>query len=308
MKQKPGIIEGAMRYNKLMLFVVLTFCAFGIFSLIKIPKQEFPPFTVRQGVIVGVYPGATSAQVEVQLAKPLERFLFTYKEIRREKTYTMSRDGIVYAMVELEESITNKDEVWSKIKHGLTSFKSSLPAGVLAVIANDDFGDTSALLISMESDNHSYRELETLLDDLENRLRRIKSISNLRRYGIQKEQISVYIDSKRMAAYGIDYKMIAGDLFTQGFTTVSGAIETPGQAFPVYVAPVFDSEHEIEQHIIYSDPNGNIIRLRDIAEVKREYPTPDSISRGGKRVPCFQGDRKNNGRTDHPRFTPIRII
>ena len=283
MKQKLGIIEGSMRHNKLMLFIVFVLCVFGIFALVKIPKQEFPTFTVRQGVIVGVYPGATSVQIEEQLAKPLEQFLFTYKEVRREKTYTMSRDGIVYAMVELEESVTNKDEVWSKIKHGLTTFKATLPAGVLAVIANDDFGDTSALLISMESDTRSYRELENLLDDLENRLRRIKSISNLRRYGIQKEQISIYLDTKLMAAYGIDYKMIAGNLFTQGFTTVSGTLETPGQDFPVHVAPIFDSELEVGQHIIYSDPNGNIIRLKDIAEIKREYPAPASyIKNGGK--------------------------
>ena len=124
MKQKLGIIEGSMRHNKLMLFIVFVLCVFGIFALVKIPKQEFPTFTVRQGVIVGVYPGATSVQIEEQLAKPLEQFLFTYKEVRREKTYTMSRDGIVYAMVELEESVTNKDEVWSKIKLGLQNFKS----------------------------------------------------------------------------------------------------------------------------------------------------------------------------------------
>lgn len=283
MKTKSGIIEASMRHNKLMLFAVLALCVFGVFALVKIPKQEFPTFTVRQGVIVGVYPGATSAQMEEQLAKPLEQFLFTYKEIRREKTYTMSRNGIVYAMVELEESVTNKDEVWSKIKHGLTTFKATLPTGVLAVIANDDFGDTSALLIAMESDIHSYREMEDLLDDLENRLRRIKSVSNLRRYGIQKEQISIYVDNKRMAAYGLDYKMIASQLFTQGFTTVSGTIETPDRDFPVYVAPVFDSEFEVGQHILYSDPTGNIIRLKDIAEIVREYPTPDSyIKNNGK--------------------------
>lgn len=92
MKQKLGIIEGSMRHNKLMLFIVFVLCVFGIFALVKIPKQEFPTFTVRQGVIVGVYPGATSVQIEEQLAKPLEQFLFTYKEVRREKTYTMSRD------------------------------------------------------------------------------------------------------------------------------------------------------------------------------------------------------------------------
>lgn len=283
MKKKLGIIEGAMHHSKLMLFIVFGLCVFGIFALIKIPKQEFPAFTVRQGVIVGVYPGATSAQVEEQLAKPLEHFLFTYKEVRREKTYTLSREGIVYAMVELEESVTNKDEVWSKIKHGLTTFKSTLPAGVLAVIANDDFGDTSALLIALESDTRSYREMENLLDDLEGRLRRIKSVSNLRRYGVQKEQISIYVDNKRMSAYGMDYKVMASTLFTQGFTTVSGTIETPARDFPVYVAPVFDSELDVGQHIVYSDPEGNIIRLKDIAEIKREYPNPDSyIKNKGK--------------------------
>lgn len=283
MKSKFGIIEATMHHHKLMLFIIFSLCIAGIFALIKIPKQEFPSFTVRQAVIVGIYPGATSAQVEEQLSKPLEQFLFTYKEIRRERTYTMSRDGMVYAMVELEESVNNKDEAWSKIKLGLTNFKATLPAGVLAVVVNDDFGDASALLISMESDTRSYREMEHFLDDLEGRLRRIESVSNLRRYGIQKEQIGVYLDSKRMATYGLDYKAIALSLFTQGFTTVSGVMETPDRDYPVYIAPIFDSEFEIGQHIIYSDPKGNMIRLKDIADIKREYPVSSSyIKNDGK--------------------------
>lgn len=185
----------------------------GVYALLKMPKQEFPAFTIRQGVIVGVYPGATSAQVEEQLAKPLEEFLFTYKEIRKNKTYTMSRDGVVYAMVELEENVDNKDEVWSKIKHGLSLFKAQLPSGVLALIANDDFGDTSALLISLESETRSYRELEDWLEVLEGKLRRIESVSNLRRFGLQKEQIGVYLNAEQLSAYGIDRKMLGANLF-----------------------------------------------------------------------------------------------
>ena len=40
------------------------------------PKQEFPGYTIRQGIIVGIYPGATSEEVEKQLAELLEEFLF----------------------------------------------------------------------------------------------------------------------------------------------------------------------------------------------------------------------------------------
>ncbi len=278
------MIEAAMRNRGITFFLIALLVFTGIYALLKMPKQEFPTFTIRQGVIVGVYPGATSAQVEEQLAKPLEEFLFTYKEIRKSKTYTMSRNGVVYAMVELEEEVDNKDEVWSKIKHGLSLFKAQLPPGVLALVANDDFGDTSALLISLESETRSYRELEDWLEILEGKLRRIESVSNLRRFGLQKEQISVYLNAEQLSAYGIDRKMLGANLFSQGFTTVSGTVETEKQDYPLYFAPTLDSEAEVGEQIVYSDPAGKIVRLKDIATIVREYDTPDSyILNNGKK-------------------------
>lgn len=44
------------------------------------PKQEFPVFTVRQGVVIAVYPGATSDEVEEQVTKPLEDFILSLKK------------------------------------------------------------------------------------------------------------------------------------------------------------------------------------------------------------------------------------
>ena len=132
--RRIGFIESAMRYHRIMLLVVGLLVILGIYGLTVMPKQEFPPFTIRQGLIVGVYPGATTEEVEEQLAKPLERFLFTYKEVNKAKTYTQSQDGIVYMMVELNDDVHNKDEVWSKIKHGVADLKLQLPSGVLALV------------------------------------------------------------------------------------------------------------------------------------------------------------------------------
>ena len=174
-----------MRNFRIAFLIVGCLFAFGIYGLVHIPKQEFPEYTIRQGVVVGVYPGATSEEVEQQLAKPLEQFLMTYKEVKRSKTTSTSQNGMCYVMVELEDHVNDKDEVWSKIKHGLAAFKSQLPPGVAAVVTNDDFGDTSALLITLESDTRSYRELKGYMDDLSDRLRRIESVSNLRPYGVQ---------------------------------------------------------------------------------------------------------------------------
>ena len=57
-------------------------------------------------------------------------------------------------------------------------------------------------MITLESEDKTYRELQRYMETLEDRLRRIESVSNLRRYGVQNEQISVYLDPDKLAAYG----------------------------------------------------------------------------------------------------------
>ena len=258
-------------YSITLLIVAILFVV-GIFGMYDMPKDEFPHATIRQGVVIAVYPGATSEEVEKQVARPLERYLFTYGEVNRTKTTTTSQNGMCIAMVKLNDNVNNKDEVWSKIKHGLNLFKSSLPAGVLGLVANDDFGNTSALLIAIGSDQRSYRELKEYSDELSDRLRRIPSVANVKLFGEQKEQISLYVDRQRLQAYGIGQQTLFATLQVQGLTTMSGGINDNDQQIPVHVAPTEHSEEDIANLILFSDPtSGKVIRVRDVARVVREY-------------------------------------
>ena len=268
-----------MRNFRITFLIVGCLFVFGIYALARIPKQEFPEYTIRQGVVVGVYPGATAEEVEEQLAKPLEQFLMTYKEVKRAKTTSTSQNGMCYVMVELNDDVNDKDEVWSKVKHGLAAFKMQLPAGVAAVVTNDDFGDTSALLITLESDTRSYRELKGYMDDLSDRLRRIESVSNLRPYGVQQEQISVYVDPERLAAYGIGEKTLSAALAAQGLTPLGGSVSNAETETPIHSAPSLAGEREVAEQIVWSDPEGHVLRVKDVARVVREYDDPDSYIR-----------------------------
>ena len=268
-----------MRNFRITFLIVGCLFVFGIYALARIPKQEFPEYTIRQGVVVGVYPGATAEEVEEQLAKPLEQFLMTYKEVKRAKTTSTSQNGMCYVMVELNDDVNDKDEVWSKVKHGLAAFKMQLPAGVAAVVTNDDFGDTSALLITLESDTRSYRELKGYMDDLSDRLRRIESVSNLRPYGVQQEQISVYADPERLAAYGIGEKTLSAALAAQGLAPLGGSVSNAETETPIHIAPSLAGEREVAEQIVWSDPEGHVLRVKDVARVVREYDDPDSYIR-----------------------------
>ena len=239
-------------------------------------KNEFPDFTIRQGIVVAAAPGNTVDEMVEQVTKPLEDYIFTYKEVKKEKTFSTTRDGMVFIQVELVDELTNKDEFWSKFKHGVAAFKSQLPSNVLAVQVMDDFGDTSALLITMESKDKTYRELSEYMDELKDRLRRVNSVGRITVSGERHEQISVYLDPAKLSQYGLNEQMVATQLFTKGFVTTGGRIRTPEYVLPVHVEKSYNTIYDVQQQIVYSDINGNNIRLKDIAKVVKEYPHADS--------------------------------
>ena len=274
-KRKRNIIESVMHYNSIMLLLMVVLIGFGVFALINMPKNEFPSFTIRQGVVAAVYPGATSAEVEEQVTKPLETFLWSFKEIKKDKTRSQTKDGIAYIFVELNDDVTNKDEFWSKFKIKLQQFKVSLPQGVLALIANDDFGDTSAMLITLESKTKTYRELHEYMNTLKDNLRTIPELANLRVSGEQGEEIGVYIDRDKLSDYGINSATLLANLSAQGMTMVSGKVDDGQTTRPIHLRSQMNTENDVANRIVYSDPRGNVIRLRDIATIKREYPHAD---------------------------------
>ena len=285
--QKTSWFAWPLQHYPITILVVLILFGLGIYGMSVMPKDEFPHITIRQGVVVAVYPGATSEEVEEQVARPLERFLFTYGEVNRAKTTTTSQNGMCIAMVRLTDDVNNKDEVWSKIKHGLNDFKATLPKGVLAVVVNDDFGNTSALLVAIESSQRSYRELQTYSDRLSDRLRRIPSVANVKLYGRQQEQISLYIDRQRLQAYGIGQQVLFSRLQAQGITTTSGSISDADQHLPIHVETMENSVEQIANQVIFSDATtGKVVRLRDVARVVREYaPLAARIEQDGH--PCL---------------------
>lgn len=279
MEKKRNIIEWAMHYRQIVVFITALLVAFGVFALNRMNKNEFPDFTVRQGVVVAVYPGANVSEMEQQVTKPLENYIFTYKEVKKAKTKSFTRDGVAIIQIELNDDINgaDKENFWSRFKLGVQQFKASLPSGVLALQVQDDFGDASSLLITMESNEKTYRELNDYMDDLKERLRDIESVGRLNVYGRQHEQISVYVDTRKLAQYGIGPSVVSTALMAKGFNTTAGAQQTPRYEAPIHVDRSLNKVNDVEQMIVYAGPDGKVVRVKDIADVRREYPAPTSI-------------------------------
>src|SRR5260370_6989865 len=97
----------------------------GSQAVLHMPRMEDPSVTIRTGIVAALYRGATSDQVESQLAKKVEDHLFKFAEVRKEKTYSTSRPGVLFVNVELQDSVSDSDEFWSKLRHDLNEAHAS---------------------------------------------------------------------------------------------------------------------------------------------------------------------------------------
>ena len=273
-----GIISGSIRHQKIVWVAVAVIVAFGIYALVDMKKDEFPAFTIRQGIVAGIYPGANSEEVEAQLTKPLEEMLFAMPEVDRKSTYSVTKEGMCYIYAALDESVKDKDIAWSKIRHKINEVKTlNFPVGVLAIAVIDDFGNTSSLLIAMESDDKTYREMHDYTDDLSHRLRAIPQTGNVRVMGEQNEEIAVTIDKEKLSFYGISPNTLMLHYTTQGLLTTAGTMETATFDMPLHIENPMVSEQELEEQIIYSDAAGNTVRLRDVATIERRMAPASKV-------------------------------
>ena len=266
-------IESAMRSNRIIYAIVAVLVVFGIFALGRMNKDEFPQVTIRMGLIVGVYPGATAQEVEEQVAKPIEQYLFTFPEIDKRKTYSLSKDGMCYVFASLTPKVMNSNEAWSKVRGGMNMMKQmKLPTGLLAVVVIDDFGNTSSILLALESNERSPRELEDYANMVASRLREINEMGSIKLLGLQQEEIAVTIDVERLSKYSLNHNVVFARLAAQGFRTMTGEVANDMGAALIHVDVPYQTEYEIGEQIIFSDPvTSQTIRLKDIATIERRY-------------------------------------
>lgn len=273
-----NFVKASLKYKQVTISVLLIVFIFGINSLINMPRREDPKITIPGGLIVAYYPGATAAQVEDQVTRKLEDYLFQYEEVKREKTYSVTSDGMVVIHLWLQDNVKEPDIFWSKLRHQLLLIRETgLPEGIRGPVVNSDFGDTESLIIGLGSDDAGYTNLKNTASKLEDNLRAIPAISKIRLIGEQREQILISFNPEKLSQYNINLRQIVKILQSQNVITPTGEIRLEDISSSLYTNGYFTSEADIKNQIVGSSVTGAVIRLGDIADFSRQYADPASM-------------------------------
>jgi multidrug efflux pump subunit AcrB/outer membrane protein TolC len=264
-----------------MLTLAAMLFAAGIYSLVNMPRREDPKITIREAVVSAVYPGATAEQMENQVTRKIEERLFRFSEVRREKTFSTTRDGLVTINVELVGSVTDADDFWSRLRLDMAQLKQTgLPEGVMGPVVDSDFGDTSAVLIAVHGNGYGPRELKDYAQRVEDRLRTIKALSKIKRIGDQEEEIDLEAASGQLAQYAVDPRRIQQALNGRNTVAFAGRVPASADKPTIESNGSYKTEDEIRRTVVAVSPQtGQPVHVGDLAQVNRVYKDPSEYVR-----------------------------
>ena len=268
-------IKGSLSHSSVVLVLTAMAVAVGIHALMKMPRTEDPTVTIRTGLVIAQYPGATSEQVEKQVTKTIEKHIFKFPEVRKELTYSTSRPGLVIINVELEDYVKNADLFWAKLRHEMIETAlTELPSGVRGPIVNSDFGDTVALLLAVHGERYGYRELRDYVDTIQDRFRTVRTVGKMMRYGDQSEQVWITGSLARLAQYFADPIRMMQALEQRNVITATGHVEIPRSKVPMKTTGPFTTEDQIANVLVDVSKAGEPVYIKDFAKVERRYQDP----------------------------------
>jgi multidrug efflux pump subunit AcrB len=262
----------AVRERSITLFLIVAIFIAGVVAFLTLGRAEDPAFTVKQMTVVTAWPGATAKEMEELVAEPLEKRM---QELRwYDRTETFTRPGLAFTTVFLLDSTPPAEvpEQFYQARKKLGDEAGSLPHGVIGPMVNDEYADVTFALYALKAQGEPPRHLVREAETLRQRLLHVPGVKKVNIIGEQAERIFVQFSQDRLATLGVSPRDLFAALNGRNVMTPAGSIETKGPQVFIRLDGAIDDLEAIRNTPVAAQ--GHMLKLGDIAQVKRGYEDP----------------------------------
>lgn len=270
-----NITAAAIENNRVTIFVVIALLFGGVSSYIALPKAQDPGFTIRTATVTTAFPGASAERVELLVTDALEDKISEMPEL--DELTSESRTGISILTVTFDQSHFDMQPIFDDLRRKVESMASELPDGAYTSVVNDEYGDTYGHLYTLLGDGFSAKELSDYATDIRDALLLDPDVAKVDVYGDQQESIYIEYDNARLTELGLSPQELQGVLQSLNILSSGGDIVIGTERIDLEPSGNFERLSDIENSIVEIPGSGTLIRLRDIAEIKREYIDPPEV-------------------------------
>ncbi|WP_177865344.1 efflux RND transporter permease subunit [uncultured Bacteroides sp.] len=266
----------------------------GIIGLMMLPIDQYPQITPPVVKISASYPGASAVTVSQAVATPIEQELngtpgMLYMES------SSSNSGGFSATVTFDIS-ADPDLAAVEIQNRIKLAESRLPAEVIQNgISVEKQAPSQLMTLCLTSNDPKFDEIylsnfATL--NVQDLLRRIPGVGRISNIGSRYYAMQIWVDPAKLANFGLTVQDVQNALKDQNRESAAGVlgqqpVDGVDITVPITAQGRLSSASQFEEIVLRANPDGSLIRMRDVARVSLEassYSTESGINGGNAAI------------------------
>lgn len=264
-----------MAVNVLM-FAIIIFGVFGIFKM----KSSFFPLNESKIINISIaYPGSSPQEIEEGIILKIEDNLKGVVGIDRVTSVSNENSGSISVEIEKGQNI---DNMLQEVKNAVDRVPS-YPTGMEPLVVNKTESVRETISFSLSGTDVPLKTLKQIARSIENDIRAIDGISQISISGYPAEEIEIAVREKDLQAYNLTFQEVAQRIAQENIIVTGGNIKTNIEEYLIRANSRSYIAKELDFMIIRAEPSGNVIRLRDIADVRDRFAeTPNASFYNGQ--------------------------
>jgi multidrug efflux pump subunit AcrB len=280
----------SVKNSQLMLVLFAMAIALGVNTLFTMPRSEDPEMEAPLYPILAIYPGTSPQDMEQLVVNPIEERVMQLEDIK--KVTSVVGDGVAFLQVDFKFGV-DVDEKYSELVREVNAIRDELPEDLMSLeVKKVSPTDVNVIQAAFISENASFASIKTQAERLKERLEKVKSLKNIKYYGLPDEVVKVDLRLDRLAQLHIPLNAILGAIQSESANIPGGSVQAGSKTFNVKTSGNYASLDEIANTVVWT-ANGKIVYLKDVAEISQGFEENRHIARlNGHRCVFFVAAQK----------------
>ena len=270
-----ALIDAALARGRVTAAILILILLFGAIAWREIPKEAEPDVNIPIIYVSMTLEGVAPEDAERLLLRPMEKELRSVEGVKEMRSTAYL--GGSYVIMEFEAGF-NAEKALTDVREGVNRAKSELPADTDEPLVKEVNVSLFPVLVVTLSGDVAERALLRIARDLRDRIETIPAVLSVRIAGDREELVEIVIDPLRVESYGLSASELATAISRNNQLIAAGQIDTGKGRFAVKVPGLFENLRDILDMPLKVSGDA-VVRVRDIAQVRRTYKDRESYAR-----------------------------
>ncbi|MBX3743913.1 MAG: efflux RND transporter permease subunit [Verrucomicrobiae bacterium] len=256
--------------------LILALVVVGSTSYLKLGVDRLPSVDLPTVRVSTVLPGASPAEVEAQISRPIEEVVNTVAGISELRSISGQGSSIVVVTFELDQNIETAAQ---DVRDRVATVTRRLPREALAPVVSKFDNDQSPIMTLSLAGNRSLRELTELADKVVKvQIERASGVGGVQIEGQATRAVNLWIEADRLAAYGLPVTVVRDALNRQNVDIPGGNVTADVRERALRTLGRFTEASQFDD-LVVATRDGHAVRLRDIGRAEDGVKEQRSITR-----------------------------